>query len=78
MKKAELYTWKFCPFCMDAKKLLDKKGISYKEHNIENDGAKKKELLKNTGQDTVPYVFLDGEFIGGYDQLIELDKEGKL
>lgn len=78
MRKAELYTWKFCPFCINAKELLDEKGIKYEEYNIQKDNDKKKELLEKTGQDTVPYVFLDGEFIGGYDDLKALDVEGKL
>lgn len=78
MKTADLYTWRFCPFCVNAKKLLDEKGITYQEHRIDNDEAKKRDLLEETGQDTVPYVFLDGKFIGGYDELVALDKEGKL
>lgn len=78
MKKAELYTWKFCPFCVNAKQLLERKGIEYEEHCIDKDQSKKQELLDKTGQDTVPYIFIDGEFIGGYDQLVELDRAGKL
>lgn len=78
MKKAELYTWKLCPYCMNAKKLLDEKGIQYEDYNIDNDEAKRKDLIEKTGQNTVPYVFLDGKFIGGYDQLVELDNQGKL
>lgn len=78
MEKVELYTWRYCPFCKDAIKLLDKKGITYEEYNIENDHAKKKELFEITGQNTVPYVFINNKFIGGYDQLLELEKENKL
>lgn len=78
MKTADLYTWRFCPFCVNARKLLDEKGIEYQEHRIDNDEEKKRDLLEETGQDTVPYVFLDGKFIGGYDDLVELDRQGKL
>lgn len=78
MKTADLYTWRFCPFCVNARKLLDEKGIEYQEYRIDNDEDKKRDLLEETGQDTVPYVFLDGKFIGGYDDLVELDREGKL
>ncbi len=78
MKKIELYTWSYCPFCIKAKQLLDNKGMEYKEHVIDNDPDKKKELFKTTGQDTVPYVFIDGELIGGCDDLIAMDKAGKL
>lgn len=78
MKRVELYTWIFCPFCVNARQLLDQKGIEYVEYNIQKDNAKKKELLDQTGQDTVPYVFIDGVFIGGYDDLKALDVAGKL
>ena len=78
MKKAELYVWNTCPFCSSAKRLLDERGIEYDVHNIQNDKEKKNDLFKQTGQDTVPYVFIDGEFIGGFDDLQQLDAEGKL
>ena len=78
MKKAKLYTWEYCPFCKRAKSLLESKNISYKEYNIEGNIEKKNELFKETGQNTVPYIFIDDEFIGGYDQLVELDNKGKL
>lgn len=78
MKNAKLYTWEFWPFCVNARRLLDKKGIPYEEENIEKNRAKRDELLAQTGQDTVPYVFLDEKFIGGYDDLAALDEEGKL
>lgn len=78
MKKAELYVWNTCPFCISAKRLLDQKGIEYEVHNIQNDKEKKKELFEQTGQNTVPYVFIDGEFVGGFDDLKQLETEGKL
>lgn len=78
MKKVELYVWNTCPFCMSAKRLLDQKGIEYEVHNIQNDKEKKKELFEQTGQNTVPYVFIDEKFIGGFDDLKQLDTEGKL
>lgn len=77
-KKIELYTWTSCPFCKNAKKLLDNKGYEYKEYVIDNDEEKRQELINDTDQDTVPYVFIDGKLIGGYTDLKQLDSEGKL
>lgn len=77
-KKIELYTTKFCPFCSRAKALLDDKGYKYDLHELDNDRAKRKELEEKTGQNTVPYVFIDGDLIGGYDDLKALDDQGKL
>ena len=73
-----LYTWSYCPFCQNAKKLLDNKGYKYEEHILDNNDDKRQELKNETGQGTVPYVFIDGELIGGFDDLKKLDDEGKL
>lgn len=77
-KNIELYTWTYCPFCKKAVELLDSKGYKYVEHLIDNDQEKKQELTKQTGQSTVPYVFIDGDLIGGFDDLKKMDDEGKL
>lgn len=73
MNKAEIYTWTFCPYCIDAKKLLESKNIPYTEYKIDRDNEKKKELYNKTGQDTVPYIFINDTFIGGYDELKDLN-----
>ena len=77
-KKIELYTWSYCPFCKNAKKLLDKKGYKYEEVVLDDDEAQRLELKEKTGQGTVPYVFIDGELIGGFDDLKALDDAGNL
>ena len=77
-KKIELYTWSYCPFCQNAKRLLDSKGYKYEEHVIDNDDEKRQELIGKTGQNTVPYVFIDDELIGGFDDLKAMDDAGNL
>ena len=77
-KKAEIYTWSYCPYCKRAKQLLERKNIPYEEYIIDGNDEKKKELFEQTNQDTVPYVFVDGNFIGGFDDLSQMNKEGKL
>jgi glutaredoxin 3 len=79
MKNVEIYTGPLCAFCNFAKALLDKKGISYKEIFIGDDTNKMEEMIKKSnGMRTVPQIFIDGQHIGGSDQLHTLEKEGKL
>lgn len=78
MAKVELYTWNHCPYCVRAKVLLESKNIPYTEHNIDNDDAKKAELHQQTNQTTVPFVFINDEFIGGFTELQKLSDAGKL
>ncbi|SHE98300.1 glutaredoxin family protein [Alkalibacter saccharofermentans] len=69
MKQAKIYTWGYCPYCRKALSLLKKKDISFVEIGIDGDRETFEELSKLTGQRTVPFVFIDDEFIGGYSQL---------
>ncbi|MTI81375.1 MAG: glutaredoxin 3 [Firmicutes bacterium] len=78
MAKVELYTWANCPFCIQAKDLLDQKKIPYTEFNIDNNEKKRDELYKKTKQKTVPFVFINDELIGGYTELKNMDATGKL
>ncbi|MCR1900122.1 glutaredoxin 3 [Irregularibacter muris] len=78
MTKVEIYTWTFCPFCIRAKELFERKNTPYIEHIIDGDDKKKKELYEKTNQDTVPFIFINDQFIGGYSDLQALEDEGKL
>lgn len=69
---AVIYTIPTCPWCIKAKSLLNQKGISYQEH-IVNDKIMK-DLVKRTGQKTVPQIFINNQFIGGYDNLVQYFK----
>ena len=63
---------------MAAKRLLDDKGLSYEEINIEAEGMSREELFKSTGGYTVPQIVINDEAIGGFDQLLKLNQKGKL
>ncbi|MDP6852895.1 MAG: glutaredoxin domain-containing protein [Candidatus Marinimicrobia bacterium] len=63
---------------MAAKKMLDDKGLSYKEINIEEEGISRDDLVKLTGGFTVPQILIDNVPIGGFDKLLLLDQTGKL
>ena len=77
--KVEIYTKMFCGYCARAKRLLESKNVEYTEYDISMDGEKKREMLDRRPQArTVPQVFIDGQAIGGSDELAALDRAGKL
>ena len=74
-----IYTTNYCPYCVKAKRLLEQKGLSYLEINIENDLKLREEMVaKASGKKTVPQIFIGNLYIGGCDDLHELEKQGKL
>ncbi|MES2441610.1 MAG: glutaredoxin 3 [Pseudomonadota bacterium] len=79
MAKVEIYTKAFCPYCHRAKHLLDAKGADYEEIDLTMGGAKRAEMVQRAGgRTTVPQVFIDGQHIGGSDDLAALDRKGAL
>jgi len=75
----EIYTWKFCPFCIRAKALLNEKGIKFTEYSIDGDNdARTKMSERAGGLSTVPQIFINGKSIGGCDELYELERNNKL
>ena len=79
MSKIEIYTWQYCPFCIKAKNLLNKKNIQFTEYKIDGDeAAREKMSLRASGRRSLPQIFINNEGIGGCDDLYELEKENKL
>ncbi len=74
----KMYTKEFCSFCYAAKRLLTKRGISWEEIPLTGEAAREREMQKLTGGRTVPQILINGEAIGGYTELVELDMEGGL
>lgn len=72
-----IYTARSCPYCHAAKKLLQSRGVLYKEVDVSADDAMRQKLVQMTGgRETVPQIFIDGRSIGGYDDLVRLIEEG--
>lgn len=69
MKNIEVYTINNCGYCEAAKSLLKMNDLSFKEFNITNDDKARMELVEKTNHRTMPQIFIDGEFIGGYVEL---------
>ena len=73
-----IYTKEWCPYCARAKALLESKGLAYREIDVSRDEVKQREMLERSHRRTVPQLFIDGESMGGYDDLAELDDTGEL
>ena len=79
MPDIDIYTTPFCPFCVRAIQLLENKGVQYTEINLMVDPGRRQEMLDRAqGGYTVPQIFIDGQHIGGCDELYALDRNGKL
>ena len=78
MKNVKIYTTPYCPYCVRAKRLLERKGVSYEEIDVANDDQARIELAERTGRRTVPQIFIGADHVGGSDDLHALEEQGKL
>lgn len=79
MPNVEIYTWTYCPYCVQAKRLLDAKGIQYAEHCIDGDDAARQKMTQRAGgKRTLPQIFIDDRHVGGCTDLYDLDRRGLL
>ncbi|MBS0251596.1 MAG: glutaredoxin 3, partial [Proteobacteria bacterium] len=79
MARVEIYEADHCPYCWRAKALLQGKGVAFETINVTADHKKRDEMLSRTrGRYTVPQIFIDGEHVGGCDDLYALDRRGEL
>ncbi len=78
MAKIEIYTTPFCGYCARAKGLLDDKGAAYDEVDVMMDEKKRAEMRERAKRTTVPQIFINGQHIGGSDELAALERAGKL
>ena len=77
--RVRIYTKEYCRFSEQARFFLEEKGVPYEEIDITNDEASRAEMVAASGGDTTtPQVFIDGEHIGGLDDLIDEDRRGRL
>jgi glutaredoxin 3 len=77
--QVEVYTTKWCPYCTRARTLLRRKGVSFVDIDIDEEPGRRAEMIRRAGGRTsVPQIFIDGEHIGGSDDLVALDRAGGL
>ena len=79
MAKVEIYTKDWCPYCVRAKRLLTESGAEMVEYAVDRGGDRKAEMIQRAGgRTTVPQIFIDDQYVGGCDDLFELERSGKL
>lgn len=79
MAEVELYTTMFCPYCSRARALLQRKGIAFLDIDVGEHPERRPEMVRRAGgRTTVPQIFINGEHIGGCDELVALDRAGRL
>lgn len=79
MPAIEIYTKAFCPYCWRAKMLLESKGAAFREISVDFGGAEKEKMVQRArGRTTVPQIFIGEIHVGGCDDLMALEREGKL
>ena len=78
MPEILIYTTNICPYCVMAKRLLDKKGASYTEINVDTQTGLREEMMRKTKRRTVPQIFIGDLHIGGFDDLYALEQQKKL
>ena len=74
----KMYTRRWCGYCTAAERLLKEKGVEFEEIDCTGDHATRRWLVEVTGRSTVPQIFINGQAIGGYDDLRALDRRGEL
>jgi glutaredoxin 3 len=79
MQPVTIYSKMFCPYCARAKRLLSEKGVAFEEHDITLGGPRKAEMVQRAnGRTTVPQIFIGDTHVGGCDDLMALDADGRL
>ena len=79
MPQVLMYSTQVCPYCVMAEKLLQKKGVNHLQKIlIDVDATQREEMMSRTGRRTVPQIFIGERHVGGYDDLVALDRAGEL
>jgi glutaredoxin 3 len=79
MVEVTMYSTGVCPYCMRAEQLLHAKGVTtLNKVRVDLEPARRAEMMEKTGRRTVPQIFIGAKHVGGYDDLAELDRAGKL
>jgi glutaredoxin 3 len=78
MARVQVYSTRWCGYCVRAKALLESRGIEFEDISLDEDPAFRQKLFDLTGGWTVPQILIDGRPIGGYTELWRLDREGRL
>jgi len=78
MPEILIYTTHICPYCIMAKRLLDKKGARYTEINVDGNAELRENMMRKTRRRTVPQIYIGDFHVGGFDELYALEQQKKL
>jgi len=78
MPEILIYSANLCPYCTMAKRLLDKKGATYSEINIDSKAGLREEMMQKTRRRTVPQIYIGDLHVGGFDDLYALESKNEL
>lgn len=78
MPDIKIYSTAVCPYCVAAKNFLKQRGQTWEEVRIDLDPALRKEIVEKTGRTSVPQIFINGQHVGGFDDMVALDRAGGL
>ena len=73
-----MYSTGFCPYCVRARMLLDRKGVAYKEIRVDHEPQLRAEMMERSRRNTVPQIFIGDYHVGGCDDMFALEQQGKL
>ena len=73
-----MYSTAYCPYCMRARQLLEQKKVGFTDIRIDEDPTKRAEMIAKSGRHTVPQIFINGQPIGGCDDMYALENTGQL
>ena len=76
--KVVMYATSWCPYCAQARDLLEQKGVAWEEIDVDAEPVRRAEMMSRSGRSTVPQIFVGETHVGGCDDLIELDTRGGL
>lgn len=78
MQPVRMYSTRYCPYCVMAKRLLERKGVAFEEIRVDEDSGRRDEMMRLSGRRTVPQIFVGDTHVGGFDDLSALDRAGGL
>ncbi|MGA4473726.1 glutaredoxin 3 [Ectopseudomonas chengduensis] len=78
MQAVTLYTTAYCPYCINAKALLTRKGVTYEEIDVSRSPERMAEMLQRSKRRSVPQIFIGEHHVGGFDDLAALERGGEL
>ena len=78
MSTITMYSTGTCPYCVQAESLLKRKGLTVNKIRIDQNASEFDNMIAKTGKRTVPQIFIDDQYVGGFDNLVALDRDGRL